>query len=111
MATQISSKVREDIDWYLSSLEREVQWAVDLAMRWDEIDEIEQEDLVGEWSLVVDFLYRSMAYHDKGLMSHTQHQHLNAIATFLNEHRPVLAGVLGEENLMFSLSLERHVVS
>jgi hypothetical protein len=111
MATQIGSKVREDIDWYLSSLEREVHWAIDLAMRWDDIDEIEQEDLVGEWSLIVDFLDRSMSYHDKGLMSRTQHQRLNAIRAFLHEHRPVLASVLGEENLMFSLSLERHAVS
>lgn len=111
MATQITSTVREDIDWYLSSLEREVRWAVDLATRWGDIDEIEQEDLVGEWSLVVDFLCRSIAYCDKGLMSRTQHQRLDAVRSFLDEHQPVLAGVLGEENVMLDLTSEQHVVS
>jgi hypothetical protein len=72
MATQITSKVREDIDWYLTSLEREVHWAVDLATRWDDIDEIEQEDLVGEWPLVVDFLDRSIAYRDQDVLHATR---------------------------------------
>jgi hypothetical protein len=111
MATQITSKVREDIDWYLTSLEREVHWAVDLATRWDDIDEIEQEDLVGEWPLVVDFLDRSIAYRDQGLMSYTQHERLHAINSFLRDHRSTLAAVFGDENLMLDVSPERHVVS
>jgi hypothetical protein len=111
MATQITSKVREDIDWYLSSLDREVRWAVDLATRWNDIDEIEQEDLIGEWPLVIDFLNRSMAYRDQDLMSYTQHERLHAITSFLNEHRSTLAAVFGDENLMVDLPPERHVIS
>lgn len=111
MATQVTPKIHEDIDWYLTSLEREVRWAVDLARRWDAIDEIEQEDLVGEWPLTIDFLFRSLSYRDKGLMTPAQHQRLTAIRAFLHEHKSVLACALGDDNLMLDPPQERYAAS
>jgi hypothetical protein len=109
MATQVTPKIHEDIEWFLTSLEREARWAVDLAMRWDAIDEIEQEDLVGEWPLTIDFLRRSLSYRDKGLMTLDQRRHLAEVIAFLHEHEPVLAAVLGADNLMLDLPQERPV--
>ncbi len=99
-AIAADSGVQEDVDWYLGALEREARWSVDLALRWDAIDEIEQEDLIGEWPLTIDFLFRSLSYRDSGLMTPTQHKRLMAIRDFLHEHERVLADVLGAENLM-----------
>ena len=100
MSTPVTPSVHDDIDWYLTALEREVQWAVDLVLRWDAIDEIEQEDLIGEWPLTIDFLCRSLSYRDKGLMTPTQHTRLTVIHGFLHDHESVLADVFGEDNLM-----------
>ena len=109
MATQITPKIREDIDWYLGAFDREARWAVDLVIRWDEIGELEQEDLVAEWPLTIDYLLRSLSYLDKGLMSPEQIHRLAATRAFLHEHEPVLAAVLGADNLMLDPPREWYV--
>ena len=108
MATQITSKIREDIDWYLGVFEREARWAVDLVTRWDDIDLLEQEDLVAEWPLMIDYLLRSLAYREKSLMTSEQCHHLQNVRAFLAEHESALARVLGEENLMLNPPTEAY---
>jgi hypothetical protein len=100
MATQVTPKTQDDIEWYLNALEREARWAVDLVQRWKDADEFEQEDLIAEWPLTIDFLMRSLSYQDKGLMTQDQLRHLQEIRLFLSKHEPVLADVLGRDNLM-----------
>lgn len=108
MAMQVTPSVHEDVDWYLTALEREAQCAVDLAMRWNAIDEIEQEDLIGEWPLSIDFLSRLLSYRDKGLMTPAQHKRLTTIRAYPHDHESVLAFALGDDNLMLDQQQERY---
>jgi hypothetical protein len=95
MATPVTTKVQEDIDWYMGALEREWRSAVELAANWDDADPFDKEDLAIEWDLTIDFLLRVLNYQERGLLSAEQQQRFADIRQYMLDHESDIDAVLG----------------
>ncbi len=95
MATQLSSQLQSKIDGYLSSFEREMQWAVDLACNWDEAEEIERVDLAAEWGLIMDFYVRLLTFEREHQFAPDQQRRFDAARDLFRAHESRLAIRLG----------------
>lgn len=109
MATQVTSKVQEDIDWYMGALEREWRAAVELVADWDNADPFDQEDLEVEWGLTIDFLLRVLNFQERGLMSAEQQRRFAGIRQFMREHEADIDAVLGSGEAMIDPPREWYV--
>lgn len=109
MATQVTSKIQEDIDWYMAALEREWRSAVELAANWDDADPFDKEDLAIEWDLTIDFLLRVLNFQERGLMSAEQQQRFVEIRQFMREHESDIDAVLGPGEAMIDPPREWYV--
>jgi hypothetical protein len=83
--------------------------AADLATRWNDLDELEQEDLVAEWPLTIDFLLRVLKYEESGLMSAEQQQRFAEIRQFMRDHEAEIDAVLGPGEAMIDPPREWYV--
>ena len=109
MATQVTSKIQEDIDWYMGALEREWRAAVELVANWDAADPFDKEDLAIEWDLTIDFLLRVLNFQERDLMSAEQQQRFTEIRQFMREHEADIDAVLGPGAAMIDPPREWYV--
>src|SRR5687768_12379274 len=109
MDTQVTTKIQEDVDWFMNAYEREVKWAVDLVTRWETVDEYEQEDLISEWPLTIDFLLRVLNFQARGLMSDEQQRRFAEMRQFTRDHEADIDAVLGSGEAMIDPPREWYV--
>jgi hypothetical protein len=109
MATQVTPKTQEDIDWYMGALEREWRSAVELAANWDDADPFDKEDLAVEWDLTIEFLLRVLNFKERGLMSAEQQRRFADIRRFMREHESAIDAVLGPGEAMIDPPREWYV--
>jgi hypothetical protein len=109
MATQVTSKIQEDIDWYMGALEREWKSAIELAANWHIADPFDKDDLAIEWHLTIDFLLRVLKYEERGLMSAEQQQRFAEIRQFMRDHEAEIDAVLGPGEAMIDPPREWYV--
>jgi len=69
MATQITSDVIADAEWYLSAFERELDEAIEVLSQWHALVEIERMDFWAEWPLVLDHLLRVETYRSQTVLT------------------------------------------
>jgi hypothetical protein len=99
MAHQVTRETRFEIDWLLAALARELNHALDIAGRWDQADELEQNDVLFEWPIARDYLIALNAYADHGELLTEQSERFAELQQFIDKYRPTLERILGPGNV------------
>lgn len=100
MATNVTSSTVADIVWYLTTLRRDWEGAVDLVSRWDALDALEQEDLIVEWPLTIERLLFLLHYRRTGRFLDEHERQFQDIRQFMRDHVAEIERVLGPGQAM-----------